>query len=78
MNMKMCNCRHKRIANITCINLIKTTLVFDNAKQISTIHVLQDNAIALWLAVGIMDGCKLGMYREVKEGNWLSSHWVDE
>jgi len=57
MSMKMCDCRHNRIANITCIPLIKRILLFDNAKQISTIHVLQDNAITLCLAVGIVDGC---------------------
>ena len=57
MSMKMCDSRHERIANITCINLIQKILFFENAKQISPIHVLQDNVIVICLAVGIVDGC---------------------
>ena len=59
MRMKMCDCRHKRVANTACINLIKNILLFDDAKQISTIHVLKNDTIALCLAVGIVDGCSL-------------------
>jgi hypothetical protein len=58
MRMKMCDCRHEGIANTTCINLVKRILCFDNVKQISTVHVFQNDMIALCITVGIMDGCR--------------------
>lgn len=57
----MCDCRHDGVANTTCFNLVKGILCFDNVKQISTVHVLQDDVIALSLTVGIMDGCRYKM-----------------